>query len=768
MTLFYLCIAWMAGIAFAPLTALPAAPCLLAGLLLILLALTLRRFFRVTLFCLALALLGGARLDAARPKPGPGFLGSYLNRQVVLDAVLEEDPAPQGNGIRFRARVLRVIPEEGEAVEDIEGMVLVDFMDLPADWEAHYGDGIRISGFLQPPPEVEGFDYAAYLARQGVYATMRDPRVDGMTPGQGNPWYGALVAFRRRALEILRSLFPEPEGSLLSGILLGEESAIPEEVKDAFSRTGTSHIVAISGFNISIIAGIFLSLTRKMPRRLHGWLIAVAGIILYTVLVGASASVVRAAIMGTLALLARQIGRQSHGLTSLAFSGGVMTLLNPWTIWDAGFQLSATATLGLILFADPMQKAVGRILASRLDAGRAGAMASLASEVFLLTLAAQITTLPILLYNFQSFSLGALLVNPLILPVQPLVMIAGGLALLLGMCWLPAGQALGWLAWAPTAYTIRVVQFGSSFPESWWPVGRISIWPVAAYYAVIFGIAVLSQTGKIPVWNLGRTVMGRLSAVAIPFLAVCAFVAWNAYFHKPDGQLHLTALDSGSGESLLLRAPEGGVVLIDAGGDANAVLAVLGGEMGIWRRRLDWVVFTSAEVKSATVWTEIVGRYEIGGAIIPESAVDREGSMDRFRALCSAKEIPVFAAGDGYSLDLGQGARLTILAEGGGGLLLAVDRGQARWLIPVGLDGETGRRLLAQGRIPSAQVLFPVRVASDWDAESWLWRVNPLVSISLSGGESGWPEDPQPLRVDTLGRIDLATEGKNLWVKASQ
>jgi hypothetical protein len=179
-------------------------------------------------------------------------------------------------------------------------------------------------------------------------------------------------------------------------------------------------------------------------------------------------------------------------------------------------------------------------------------------------------------------------------------------------------------------------------------------------------------------------------------------------------------------------------------------------------------VFTSAEVKSATVWTEIVGRYEIGGAIIPESAVDREGSMDRFRALCSAKEIPVFAAGDGYSLDLGQGARLTILAEGGGGLLLAVDRGQARWLIPVGLDGETGRRLLAQGRIPSAQVLFPVRVASDWDAESWLWRVNPLVSISLSGGESGWPEDPQPLRVDTLGRIDLATEGKNLWVKASQ
>jgi competence protein ComEC len=98
-----------------------------------------------------------------------------------------------------------------------------------------------------------------------------------------------LYAFRRRALETLKILFPEPESALLAGILLGEESAIPTALEDAFKRTGTAHIVAISGFNISIIAGVFLSLAKRLPRRLPGWLVAMVGIGLYTALVGASA-----------------------------------------------------------------------------------------------------------------------------------------------------------------------------------------------------------------------------------------------------------------------------------------------------------------------------------------------------------------------------------------------------------------------------------------------------------------------------------------------
>lgn len=766
MTLFWLCLAWMGGIALAPYTAFPLETGVVAGILLFFLSATVRHRLRLLLLILAFVFLAGARVSAARPASGPAFIGSHLHQSVTLDLILEEDAEPRGNGIRFHARAMRLLSGEGDEIPYLEGMALVEFTSRPEEWSPQYGDQVRLTGLLQPPPEVDGFDYAAFLARQGVYAVMRDPRVESVTPGQGNPVADALASFRRRALGTVRALFPEPEGSLLAGILLGEDSGIPEEIKEAFSRTGTSHIVAISGFNISIIAGIFLSITRRMPRRMRGWLFAVVGIVIYTILVGASASVVRAAIMGILALLARQMGRQSHGLTSLAFSGAVMTLMNPDTLWDVGFQLSFAATLGLILFADPMQKGVERILAARLPSKKAGALASLTGEVFLLTFAAQITTLPLLLLYFQSLSLGALVINPLVLSVQPLVMVAGGLAVILGMIWLPAGQSIAWLGWAPTAYTIRVVQFGASFPAGWWPTGNVSPWLVAAYYALLFGWIGLMRSGRVTAWQIGRTLAGRAVAFAIPVLAAGVFIAWNAYFLQPDGRLHLVAANSGLGQMLMLRSPSGGAVLIDAGGDANAVLAALGGEMGIWRRRLDWVVVTPGGEKDAAAWLEIADRYEFGGLILPAGADRQKGFLAKIVSIAQARGIPVVPASPGYTLALGDDSKLLFLEEDGGSLVLSAEKGKSRWLIPVGVDGDFGGRLLAQGKVPGAQVLFPVRVAPDWDAERWLTRVAPWTAFSFDGAESGWPEDRPPLRVDAYGRIDLATDGEFFWVRA--
>jgi len=425
MTLFYLCTAFLSGIALAPLAGLPLVSSLGSGALFFLFAFTLKKF-RVPFFCLAFFLFGSARLAAAQPKPGPNFLGSYVNQSAVFEVELEEDPVPQGRGLRVRER--------------------------PEGWTPRYGDRVRLSGLLQPPPIVKGFDYAAYLARQGVYAVLSDPVVKSVENRRENPLMETLYSFRRKALEILKRLFPEPEGALLSGILLGDDNSIPKDLQQSFAQTGTSHIVAISGFNISIVAGVFLALTRRLPRPLPGWLVAAAGIAIYTVLVGATPSVVRAAIMGGLAIVARQFGRRSHGLTSLFFAGTLMTAANPWTLWDVGFQLSFAATLGLILYADPLQAGVERLV-SRIGKERARTLASAAGEIFLMTTAAQITTIPIMLYQFQSPSLIAFAVNPLILFVQPMLMIAGGAAVLAGMVWLPAGQVLAWAGWAPTAYS---------------------------------------------------------------------------------------------------------------------------------------------------------------------------------------------------------------------------------------------------------------------------------------------------------------------------
>ncbi len=155
MTLFYLCASLLAGIALAPLAGLPLISALAAGILLFLFAFTFQKF-RIPFLCLAFLLFGSARLAAARPAPGPKFLGSYVNQTAALDVELEEDPVPQGRGLSVRARVDRIILPEGES-KTLDGSLLVEFREPPDGWDPHYGDRVRLSGLLQPPPIVTGF-----------------------------------------------------------------------------------------------------------------------------------------------------------------------------------------------------------------------------------------------------------------------------------------------------------------------------------------------------------------------------------------------------------------------------------------------------------------------------------------------------------------------------------------------------------------------------------------------------------------------------------
>jgi competence protein ComEC len=179
-----------------------------------------------------------------------------------------------------------------------------------------------------------------------VYTLIRPTQISLLQADQGNPFRAALYSLKEHLLDTVYRSFPDPEASLMAGILLGVESGIPADVQEAFNATGTSHIIAISGFNISILAGLFTLLFSRLTGRWWGALLAALGIAFYTVLVGAGASVVRAAVMGWFSLLAVQIGRRQVGLNSLAIVAAVMAAFTPSILWDVGFQLSFMATLG--------------------------------------------------------------------------------------------------------------------------------------------------------------------------------------------------------------------------------------------------------------------------------------------------------------------------------------------------------------------------------------------------------------------------------------
>ncbi|HEY60023.1 MAG TPA: ComEC family competence protein [Anaerolineae bacterium] len=337
---------------------------------------------------------------------------------------------------------------------------------LPEYFFIRYGDRLLLEGKLQATIKSDQPPYSSWLARKGLFSRMYYPQVLKRQAGNGNPILDAIYRLRNYAHETLIGLLPHPESALLSGILLGIESDIPDYLQAAYRATGTAHIIAISGFNISLIAGLVTRLTNRLLPYGWGALVAICAILFYTLLVGAQPAVVRAAIMGSLAIPAYLIGRKVIGIHSLALTAALMALLNPFILWDVGFQLSFTATFGILTFTNLLTESFENWTSKHLPTFSSKPITQFISEYLLATLAAQFAILPVVITHFQDISLLSLPTNLLILPVQPLVMILGGISLLTGMVFPPMGKLLAAFAWLPTAFTNQVVLFFAMIPSN--------------------------------------------------------------------------------------------------------------------------------------------------------------------------------------------------------------------------------------------------------------------------------------------------------------
>ncbi len=275
---------------------------------------------------------------------------------------------------------------------------------------------------------------------------------------------------------IINQLLPEPHAGLLNGILFGTKATLSKDFLDALTKTGTLHIVALSGMNITILGSIIdLTLLRFVSRRISS-VLTIMIIIGFVGFVGASASVVRAAIMGCLALLATIFGRQTWSLLSFLLTVGIMLLIKPDWISDLSFQLSALATLGIILFGRTLQVANKNVDPSRQNppAGETGFMDSsqfllggfysLIADDLRITLAAQVFTIPLILFTFHRLSLVSPLTNILIGFIIPPLTALGMVVALLGWIFLPLGQVVAWISWLMLQYLFWVIQWTAKIP----------------------------------------------------------------------------------------------------------------------------------------------------------------------------------------------------------------------------------------------------------------------------------------------------------------
>ena len=583
---------------------------------------------------------------------------------------------------------------------------------------------------------------------------------------------------------------------MLAGILLGVEAGIPPEVQAAFRDTGTSHIIAISGFNIAILVALLAGMLGRLlgPGRTgarRGALAAVGGIILYAILVGGQASVVRAAIMGGLALFAIQLGRRTSGLNGLMFVAAVMALFTPFILWDVGFQLSFTATLGLVLFAGSLSAWFERLASRRLSRPAAKRLSQPVGEYFLYTLAATLLTLPVIVYHFQRLSLVSLVANPLVLPVQPALMVLGGLATILGMLWAPLGQWLAYLAWPLAAYTIRMVETLANLPLAAVSLGKIGLPLVAAFYilllAVVLGgphwktwLASRRSGGlKMPDWlPAGAKPQSVLCFGGLAALTTLTVIIWQAVATAPDGRLHLTVLDVGSGEALLIRTPSGRSLLINGGPSPGSLSEGLGRRLPITSRRLEYLVVAGTGNAQLAALPGNLERFPPAQVLWAGDSGSSRGARELVQAL-NAASIPILQAKAGHILDLGDGASLQVLSTNPQGAALLLEWNNFRALLPVGLDEDSLAELQND---PTLRDISALLLADGGSAAlnppSWLRRLNPqLILLSVGAGDLRGRPDAEVMdalegynfmRTDQNGWIELATDGEQMWVEVEQ
>jgi competence protein ComEC len=364
--------------------------------------------------------------------------------------------------------------------------------------EYNYGDFLRIRGILEEPPVFADFDYRHYLASQNIHALLYYPQLELITGKLpfAKKVYLLILNFKWKLKNIINKGLPEPEASLANALLLGYKKALFPTDNDMFARAGLSHLIVVSGAHIMILSSLLFSflIFLGLPRFFVFKVIFIF-LFFYPIIVGLGFSAIRAAIMGALMFLALYYGRMSKTINALIFSANLILIFNPQLLWsDIGFQLSFAAVLGII-YLYPLGNRIKQKL-KRIK-GLLGRMIVFFWEMFSLTLACQLAVLPILVINFQSFSLISLLANPLVIWIFPFIIASLLIALIFSALFPIWAPFLFAPAYFMLTFLFNCVRFFASVPGATVSVANFSRKAIFVYYfLLIFSLWFIRQLNQ--------------------------------------------------------------------------------------------------------------------------------------------------------------------------------------------------------------------------------------------------------------------------------
>ncbi len=498
------------------------------------------------------------------------------------------------------------------------------------------GSELVLEGRLRPVEpsgaERDGIDFGAYLRRRGIAGELLVDRARP-TGDRRTGLAGLLDHLQVRAEEAVAAGLPGPEAALARGMVLGQDEAIAEGVREDFRRSGLAHLLAVSGQNVMLLVALalpFLAVGGLGPRaRGVALLLLVA---LYVPLAGAGPSLQRAGVMGAAGIAAMTLSRPSSRWYALLLAAAVTLSLNPRSLLDPGWQLSFAAVVGILVLGVPLGRVLGRaadlLFASRQEGATLSARAARIlsrglAEGIAITLAATLATAPLLAHHFEAVSLAALPANllalPAVAPAMWLGMVKAALGLLApvlpGADWLAA--AIGPVARLPVSYLGGLAERCADVPGSSIGLSAFSGRAAALAYTLIAaaGLAVRSMVRRhagrgeelagrwrrLP--GRRRAAFGALAVAAVLFLAVRLLAP-----PAPPDYLTVSFLDVGQGDATLIQHPDGTAILFD-GGPPEAGVERLLRRAGV--RRLALVVATHASRDHEGGLPAVLARYPV-------------------------------------------------------------------------------------------------------------------------------------------------------------
>jgi competence protein ComEC len=568
-----------------------------------------------------------------------------------------------------------------------------------------------VTGFRNPA----GFDSAAHLRRAGVRvvgSTRADRVIAVDTPDP--PWP---VRIRRAARAAMEQALPAASAALLGGLLLGDRSGLPPEIDAAFRRAGVYHVLAVSGFNVALVAGAvwaLLTLMRAGPR--FAATVAMAAVVAFGLVAGLEPSVLRAVVMGVVVLGARLLDREASVVNSLALAMLIILIARPEDLHDPGFQLSFAATAGIVLAPLPRSLVLGGLAVS---------------------LAAQLAVLPITLVHFNQLSLIGPLANLAVVPLAAVATIVGLAGVGLSAATGTGAELLLNATW-PVLLAVRgVVALAAQVPGGLIHLPAPPAFAVVAYTSGL-GLGLLA-------WRMRRSspLRGGQAASVAALLLIGATLATIWPFLAPaSGILRVTVLDVGQGDAIVVEAPDGRAMLVDAG-PGGAMRLDVGDRVVapfLWNRgiaKLATAVTTHADLDHAGGMSAIRRHFPIGVEWTGASAPRQQQWLG---------SLSVRTLGEGQANALARRTNDTAL-------VLRLDYGLASFLLTSDATATVERELLA-AEVPLRATVLKVghHGARGATTTDFLKAVRPMVAV-ISVGPTNPYGHPAP---ETLDRLQAA------------